>query len=492
MPNAINDSGHVDDGDSKVIALAEFALIIGGLAGIIVLLPHSLLWGDGGYRYVQLWQLMMSGEVSQDKYSLIGPLFSAPLWLLGKLYRTPEWWCERYNALLFAIGLLVFYRLLRDHLPRRLLRCFLLLLTFASMFANHLLFYYGEVFSAMLVGVGTVLLVVRRRGWTPIVLGVANAPATLVAMALLTARRVWDTRRLRLAWAPLAAVAVILLENWIRRGSPLNIGYGDNQGPRTVMPYSGLPGFSYPIFFGLLSLILSFGKGLLFFAPSLFLPVRRHLRALSERTTVDLVGLYGLWIAFVAGLVLLYSHYWSWSGQIFWGPRYLLFASIPASLALAVRLHRPDTSIRANALTLLALGLSLWVGLNGAVFGDGPASKACWTNSPYFYDPLCFYTPEFSALWYPFVHPQRLSAEQYVYLLYGLAVALYLMTPPALALVRQLVARALLLARSSRHGDVAQGGAAPTPDGPHQPSSPAETAVAAGRARPRVPNSEHG
>ncbi|MEV1169810.1 hypothetical protein [Nonomuraea sp. NPDC049784] len=451
MPNIATYFTNSNVRESKVIARLEIGMIIGGLVGMAFLLPHALFWGDGGWRFVYLSDLLTKGELSKEKYSLIGPLFSAPLWLLGKIYQSPEWWCEKYNTAVFALGLFIFYRMLRNHVSRRLLRRFFLLLTFASMFTNHLLFYWSEVFTAVLVGIGTVCLVAKRRGWTAIVLGVANAPAALPAMMLLTAQRIWDTRRLRLVVAFVAAVAVVLLEAWIRRGDPFESGYGDDRGPRTIMPFSGQPGLSYPIFFGLLSLLLSFGKGLLFFAPGLFLPVRRRLAALPGRAATDLTALYRMWIAFVVGLVLLYSTYWSWSGSTFYGPRYLLFASLPACLALAVRLHRQDSSILANTITVLALVLSLWVGLNGAVFGDVPARDVCLTpTGTYLEAPLCYYTPEFSALWVPFIHAQAVTPGQYAYLLYGLAVAVYLITPPLVALTTQLLTRAQVLAKGFR------------------------------------------
>jgi hypothetical protein len=201
------------------------------------------------------------------------------------------------------------------------------------------------------------------------------------------------------------------------------------------MPYSGLPGFSYPIFFGVLSLVLSFGKGLLFFAPGLFLPVRQRLRDLAAGRQ-----LYDLWLAFVIGLLLLYAMYWSWSGSSFWGPRYLLFAAVPAAFALAVRCHRPGDSAGADLVTVLALGLSIWVGLNGAVFGDVDVPKVCWPDGAGQYEaPICFYTPKFSALWYPFVAGGKpLSTGQWIYLTYGLAVGAYLLAGPLLRLVGHL------------------------------------------------------
>ncbi|MEU8321302.1 hypothetical protein AB0C33_23380 [Nonomuraea sp. NPDC048881] len=418
-------------------ARVETGMIVAGFAGMLFLLPR-LDWGDGSVRYFQLTALLTQGTVPDGKYSMVGPLLSAPLWLIGKLVGSPEWWTLRYNTLLLMGGLAFVWFTLRNRLPRRLLRRFILLLIFASMFAHHQLGYNGETFTAILVLTGTVGLVAGkvRPGWLAIAVGVASTPAALPAMALMTTKWIWDVRRLRWALAVCSAVALVMVEAWLRRGSPFATGYeADDRGNRTIMPYSGLPGFSYPIFFGILSLVFSFGKGLLFFAPGLFLPVRERLRDLAAGRR-----LYDLWLAFVIGLLLLYATYWSWSGSSFWGPRYLLFAAVPAAFALAVRCHRPGDSAVADFITVLALGLSVWAGLNGAVFGDVDVPKVCWPDGGGQYEaPICFYTPEFSALWYPFVVGGKpLSAGQWIYLAYGLAVGAYLLAGPLLRLAGHL------------------------------------------------------
>ena len=69
-------------------------------------------------------------------------------------------------------------------------------------------------------------------------------------------------------------------------------------------------------------------------------------------------------------LVLVYAHWWAWYGGWIWGPRFLLFASIPPPFSLAVRLHYWNDSLIGNLVTLLAFALSVWVGINGAVFGQ--------------------------------------------------------------------------------------------------------------------------
>lgn len=442
--------------DNPVSALIETTLIITGLGAMLFLLPRYP-WGDGSIRYAQLTAMLTQGTMPDAKYSMMGPIFSVPLWLIGKAFNAEEWWCLRYNTFLLIGGVAFCYLALRGKVPPRLLRTFILLLVFGSMFPYHQLWYYGEVFTAILVMTGTMAIVITkaRPGWFAVIIAVANTPATLPALTLVTARRIWDSRRLRWAVAVPAAIVLVLLESWIRRGNPFATGYEENHGSVTIMPYSGLPGFSYPLFFGLLSLTLSFGKGLLFFAPGLFLPVRSRLKDLTNQSRgVDLTGLYELWMAFVTGLILTYAMYWSWSGSTFWGPRYLLFASVPAAYVLAVRLLRPGPSVVADIVTVTALAMSLWAGLNGAVFGDVDTPKVCWPDGSGIYEaPLCYYTPEFSALWYPFVQSKTLTTGQQIYLMYGVAVAVYIMWRPVTRLARRaggVLAPALLQAKSVR------------------------------------------
>ncbi len=434
-----------------LIAWFETALIVLGLLGILLLLPHDQ-GGDGWARFTALSAMLTQGQVPDIKYSMVGPFFSIPFWYLGKIYQTPWWWCSRYNVFVFGAGLLATYWLLKDRVARGLLRKFFLLLVVASMFSNHLLFYYGEVFTAIFVAVGCVAIVVGPglAGWCAIILGVVNTPATLLGLILLDAKHMLESRHMRYALAITVTVALILLESWIRRGSPLETGYTDDQGEITIMPYSGRPGFSNPLFFGLISLLFSFGKGIFFFAPGLLLPIRKTLRKVQEATHVDLLAIYTLWMGFLVGLLLVYSCWWSWHGGWFWGPRFLLIASIPASFALAVRLQWRDTSLLVNIVTVLVLCLSVWVGINGAIYGDDSLQyrSTCLANDAFLETPLCYYTPEFSVLWYPFVIHQPLNPDQLLYLLYSLLVGAYLLVPLLITTERQLIAAALEFGRT--------------------------------------------
>lgn len=420
-------------------AVWETLLIIGGLAANLFLLDHRARH-DGAVRFEALSELLTTGHLpEQSRYPMLGPLFATPLWFLGKVVETSEWWINRYNVFVLGAGMLAIYLLLRDRVDRGLLRRFFLLLVLGSMFSNHLLFFYGEVFTSVVVAVGVVAIVVGRRvaGWVTLVLGVVNTPATIAGLVTLTADKVLRTRRVRYGLAVVAAGVLILAFNWIQRGDILATGYEGDHGPETVMPFSGSPGMSNPLFFGLISLIFAFGKGLLFFAPGLFLPVRRTLAG-EDGAETDALAVYRLWFAFLVGVVLVYAVWWSWHGGWFWGPRFLLFASVIASFVLAVRLTNPHPLLLVNVATVVALCLSVWVGVNGGVYGDDALYDPCVGNFEY-ETPLCYYTPEFSPLWYPFVEPWTLDTERVLYLTYSVFVGVYLLVPFLATTVRQFV-----------------------------------------------------
>lgn len=420
----------------------ERALIDVGLALLFLVLSHRVE-SDGRTRFLALAELLDRHTVSALPYSLVGPLFSTPLYLLDKAFGASEWWIARFNVLVLAVGLLAAHRLLRDEdeINGSLTRKFFLLLLAASMFPNHLRGYFAETFTAVSVAVGILAVCFGRAaaGWLAIVLGVANLPATLPALGLTALKRAWDTHR----WRPIAAIgaagALVMIESWIRRGSPFVTGYEGNHGAATILTYSGRPGFSYPLFFGLLSVLLSFGKGVLFYAPGLLLSWRPYASSISRR----LYASHTLWIWFLAGLILTYAKWWAWFGGWAWGPRFFLLASVPASLAIAVRLERLRESSLPSLFALFAiLTLSVWVGINGAIF-DQQDLGICRSENEF----LCWYVPEFSALWRPFVTWNWPAPDQMVIAAYCLLVYAVLAAP----LVGELSRRSGQVLRAAAH-----------------------------------------
>jgi hypothetical protein len=412
-------------------------LILLGAAALLFVVPHDVS-GDGRIRYNALVDLIEHGTLTPTAYSLVGPLFSTPLYYLGKIFLGPVWWCSRYNAILLLFGLWATFLLLRSTVDRRFLHAFILIVLAASMFPAHVLDFFGETFTAVCVLVGVAAINAGRAGlgWTSIVLGVVNTPASIVGLLFVSLRHAFVSRRWRYVLPLIAAALLIVAESWVRRGGPFVTGYEGNAGARTVMPYSGLPGFSYPFFFGVLSILFSFGKGLLFFTPGLLLS-REAVRERSDAVRECLKDL--LW--FLAGLIVIYAKWWSWYGGSFWGPRFFLVASLPASFAIAAVFHqRRELGAGVLATLLGVLTLSSWVGMNGPVFNQG-GLRMCWENH-YALEFLCWYTPEFSVLWRPFVVPApRISSSQLAFATYCGVVWVWLAAPVLREVARRVRAR---------------------------------------------------
>lgn len=382
--------------------LARGHLVV--LVGVALALTAPLdIGNDGAHRFTSLDALLRGGALDDSKYSIYGPLAAAPLWYLGQALGRPVEAVWLFNRVVFVAMLAGLWRALREIVPNEERVRFAALLCFGGMFPWHVTGFFAEVFHVACVGLGLALFAARSRGLLGAVLcawGTANVPATAVGLVLASCVLCWHRRRLRYLALPAAAAALVLAENAIRRGDPLAGGYAGDVGNQTVLPYSGRPGFSYPLFFGLLSVLLSFGKGLVFFTPGLFVPYPESETADDRARLV-----YRVWGAVVVGLVLVYARWWAWYGGAVWGPRFFLFASLPAALVLARYTARAaEFSTRANVFVLLAVALACWGGFSGMVFAER-AAEPLWAND-FALEYLNWYVPEFSVLWLPLVVSQ--------------------------------------------------------------------------------------
>jgi hypothetical protein len=247
---------------------------------------------------------------------------------------------------------------------------------------------------------------------------------------------------------------LIGVENIFKYGALWNVAYLSEieRGFATVLPYSGRPGFSYPLFFGILSVLFSFGKGLVFYIPGVFLLFSEAVRATLKMSAATAWSVF----AFCAALVLVYAGWWAWYGGVCWGPRFFLILCVPASMALAACLDGA-WGPRWNMLASLVLALSTWVGVNGVVFGQ-EGMGACWANN-YELEFLCWYVPEFSALWRPFVvrgaggvAHAMLHDDRRFFVLWQLLVFVYFFAHIAGSAMRN---------QRQRHASVAASGGAP-------------------------------
>ncbi len=417
----------------SITAKLDVALIVSAWALLFFVAPHDID-SDATYRHTALVELITKSHISSIKWPLIGTYLSAPLYYLGNHVQTPDWWVSRYNVILLGVGALALWRILGRELPARVVRVFVLLLLTSAMLPHESTESGAEPFNAIGVAVGLAAWGTRRYalGTALTALGVANMPASIVGLAFALLSDFLRDRRLRVALPLLLAAALCLGENWLRKGGPFNTGYDHEKGFKTFLPYSGLPDFSYPFFLGVWSLLFSAGKGILFFAPGLFLSWRNERRALSPAAR----NIFVMWALFVVGLFAVYSRWWSWYGGYAWGPRFFIFASIPASLVLAVRLRAakaPHTSW-VDGLTLVALLVSIWVGATGITFRM--LGQPFCQGDNYAHESYCWYIPEFSVLATPFVNHGNTNADMRLLLSFWAFVAIYLGAPLAFKLAQ--------------------------------------------------------
>jgi hypothetical protein len=403
-------------------AVFETGLIICGFLALFFLMPHDLR-GDDLTRLHDINQLLRHGHLTSSRFSLVGPLFSAPLLLLSHVVAARGYWADHFNTVVVAVGVLIAYRLLRGRYDARLYRLAVLVLIFASFLTNRLRDYNAETLTATLITLGIICLATNRHvllGWAAIVIGVVNTPAALIGLALIAIVQAVRTRQLRHLAAIAAALLLIMLEAWIRRGGPLVTGYGGQR-------------YNNPAVLGVLELLFSFGRGLLFFTPGLALWLNGRIRRqLPGRAAVAQM------MVFVGGLILIYCTWWSWYGGVSWGPRFFTFAAIPASILIAAGIWRAGESAKTDGLTLGALALSAWVAFSGATANLATVLKICRVN------PLktgCFFRPETSSLWQPVIHFPALTAGAALLSVLIVIAFGYLAAPLATSIFRALVPR---------------------------------------------------
>ena len=396
----------------RLAELGTVALLVGAWLCLVFVMERDLAAGSDSDRRFQALRLWLEEGVHPAvKWPLIGTVFGTPFFYLGRLVQTPEWWMYTYPALVAGASLVVLDVFLKPYLETAPRRRFLLLLLIASMVPYQLRSLSAEAFNLFLLTIGFVALLEERwvPGFAAVALGGANMPATLGGVGLALVVSAVMLRRWRVVLPGFLAVLITVAENWFKFGGLFNTPYAEEieHGYRTYLPYSGRPGFSYPMLFGVLSLVFSFGKGILFFAPGLFLPLRRA----AEGLPVLLTRLRWVLVAHVVGLVVVYSKWWAWYGGFTWGPRFLAFASVPAALILTLKVERPSEKLLENVIVILVLALSVWVGLCSSVFGLY-GQEFCAANQ-YALESFCWYLPEYSVLSRAMVMNYRMPSRQW-------------------------------------------------------------------------------
>jgi hypothetical protein len=384
------------DGHQRFELLQILWLLLGFVLLGISLSP--VIDGDGNARYQDLIN-MVNGKKPIDKFSSIQMLLSMPLYYLGQLFGQAQLFVGYFNLVVFFASASALW-LLSDKKKRFAV---VLLLMTASMIPHHLRYYYGELLTVCAITIGVFCLIRKKTLIALILLGIgaAQTPATTPALGIVLLYLSVKQRKPWYLLILLIPMCMTAADYWFKYGSPFSSPYmsAGERAAKTLMPYSGLPGFSYPFILGLLSVLFSFGKGLIFFAPALFLRWELANRSLDQ----DKEFMYPIDITllFTLGLVLTYSRWYGWYGGNFWGPRFFLFASVPACLILAQHFTQAHWQWIKQPLFIGALTLSGWVCIQGYIFGNSNL-HICGENKSEL-EFLCWYVPEFSPIFRQFV-----------------------------------------------------------------------------------------
>jgi hypothetical protein len=198
-----------------------------------------------------------------------------------------------------------------------------------------------------------------------------SAKLSQLPLAIAALVPLWRTPIRRWGW-PVAGLAAALgfnaLYNQMRFGALTESGYGGQ---------AGLAAYSTPLWVGLYGLLLSSGKGLLWFAPALWLapaglaammrgrshgagvPARREAAARAARAIV----------AMTVVALALFGSFEHWAGDGSFGPRYLIPLLAPGALAVAFALSGASAARRRLAWLLAVAGLLVQLGGVSIYFG---------------------------------------------------------------------------------------------------------------------------
>jgi hypothetical protein len=243
-----------------------FLLAIGLL--ILIKTLNPTIGGDGAIRYEAIRQIA-SGQIPELKYSLIQPIFSIPLLRVSNVLGISELRLISYfNLIIFLFFILIALVLITQRWNLNIAVKTLLIFTAASMMPHNLQNYYGEVLTSLFLIISVLL---PKKLWllSSVLIAIAtmNTPAILPAVVICIFYFTYKTKEYKFIFSAFLSILAVISENLLKYGSIAGTPYLEEveRGFQTVLPYSGLPGFSYPLFFGVLSIVFSIGKGIIFF-----------------------------------------------------------------------------------------------------------------------------------------------------------------------------------------------------------------------------------
>jgi len=378
--------------------VAAMLLGVGALALLLLAVPGALGPLDGQSMFQVTRSIVERGDVAVSGpvygvaglhgqyYSKYGPgqsLLAVPLYVAGRAMapllpdslrpEMPTVMASLLPALATALTVAVLMLTARElGASRRGAMCLSLIYLFATPAVVYATQWFSEALTASALLVAFYLLLIERTGprrW--------HLPATGAALALAVATRLdalllvpplllyavsggrLSAARLLAILSPLAVtLAGLGLYDQARFGSPLETGYsgGDVFAVRDTHPVRSLSSLAE----GLYGLLLSPGKGLLFYAPPVLLAPLGAAALWTRRRAeaATLLAMFAIYALAHANLLIRWLGGWSW------GPRFLI-PVLPFAVLLLAPLPRPGLErsrlVTATLLVLTLVGVAVQI-----------------------------------------------------------------------------------------------------------------------------------
>ncbi len=363
------------------------------------------------------------------KYALIMPMLAVVPYRVGRAFGLGDWTVDHFVLLVWVPwSLLVGARLAR--LRDVKFGVGVVTLTTISMFSLFVTGFNAEALALMLVSYGALLAIDGRRlttravGGVLMAIGAACVPVQVLALGVVGLVML----RRRNAWFLLAsgaAVVITIVDATWTMGHLAVSKYPHEVGHfKDLLPWGDVANFGYPFVFGLVGILFSFGRGLLWFQPALF------VRSVQPATDVVRTWRRALTL-YVVVMIPVYSKWWAWYGGFTFGPRFFLLGVVPAAVIVTERLQTAGGVTRWAVGVLLALW-NAWVAIAGSVFFLTPVANALCRAEQFRYEPACWYFGEYSPLLGPLWEHWDLRPAEMVFMVVAptVVVALVLWLSP--------------------------------------------------------------
>lgn len=386
-------------------------LLVLTAAAFMTRMPTHASYDDETRRQAVL--ALVDGHWSTMKYSMVMPLLAVVPYRLAQAVGQGDFFLRHFNLFVWAAwSLLVGWRL--SLLRGTRFAAAVVTLSSVSMLAAYLTTFNAEALSLMMMSAGLFLLLdaggrgARAAGVMLTALGAAVVPVQVVGLALVGLVRLVRRRDPWILAAAVMAVAAGVVDVAVTQHQFGFTKYSVEGTTFEVLPWGAVHNFGYPFVFGLLAVLFSFGRGLVWYMPSLFLAdSRRPNDPVDEWRRVLTV--------LVAVMVPIYARWWSWYGGVSFGPRFFLLGVVPAAVVLCDRL-RARGSLRAWGVGVAVAAFTGWIAIAGAVYHVTPAAMQRCTADSYRLEVLCWHTPEYSSLFAPLWAGDSLGAARVLFI----------------------------------------------------------------------------